>query len=228
MTPKLDTAAVFLAVGMVLWLVGRAVIAVRERRKRTSPAECEVKLQTVATVATTHPFRENGAETFELPPLREVTPVPLETVLATLRRAGLAPTTTKRGFDLAGATPEQYLRVATRDRERVLPTTLRATTNEAESAIDLAHALVPVFGPLAVDFKEAGWILVDGTRDVASLRVELSERYRQLLIQMGDTLAALHASMPELSRPSANAEETAGDDTLQAWRRRRAEARRRR
>jgi hypothetical protein len=88
------------------------------------------------------------------------------------------------------------------DGKRVIPESLRFVTNEAEMAIDVAHALVPLFGPLGANYGDAGWLVIDGTRTVAEIRTELGKRYvamaKQLLEtmnQLGDVLRPLRDAL---------------------------------
>jgi hypothetical protein len=162
---------------MAVAIITIAIVRERLARKHGDSPTRTFRLRAVAVRADADgPFRTSPRN--EPPALRPAESRPIEEVVAALRAGGLAPSVTRRGFDLPGTAPHQYLRVVALDRRRVVPDELLVVTNDGETAIDLAFTLVPLFGPIAVDFKEAAWIIVDGTRDVASLRQELTGRYK--------------------------------------------------
>lgn len=104
------------------------------------------------------------------PPSRRVEPRPLAEVAAAL--AALRPVVGRRSL-LVGR-----LWVGIRTPDAVEPSTMILEGNDFRDVVELAHALVPMFGAIAVDGKHLGWIVVDGTRSVAELCAELAQRHR--------------------------------------------------
>jgi hypothetical protein len=62
------------------------------------------------------------------------------------------------------------------DIDRILPGDLTCGSDAPELLLDLALAVVPLFGPLLADVRFAGTILVDGTRDRRALGEEAAQR----------------------------------------------------
>lgn len=138
-------------------------------------------LQAVATAAG-EPYREDP----HAPPMeRTVDPCTLPEVLAALRDAGLSFRPHRRGFELCGSMRARVMAVRVRDPRRVTPEEMSCSGDAPELLLDLALALVPLFGPMLADVRFAGTILVDGTRD----RGELGEEAAQRIQQMGRRVA---------------------------------------
>jgi hypothetical protein len=121
------------------------------------------------------PYREDPATRFGE---RTAEPVALAEILAALDGAGVPYHRRRRGFDLTGP-GHRVMPVRVRDIEQVVPTELRCGTNAPELLIDLALALVPLFGPLVADVRFAGTIFVDGRRDRALLGEEAAQRIQR-------------------------------------------------
>jgi hypothetical protein len=121
------------------------------------------------------PYREDPATRFGE---RTAEPVALAEILAALDGARVPYHPRRRGFDLIGP-GGRVMPVRVRDIEQVVPTELRCGTNAPELLIDLALALVPLFGPLVADVRFAGTIFVDGRRDRALLGEEAAQRIQR-------------------------------------------------
>lgn len=120
------------------------------------------------------PYRDHPAGA---PGERVATPQPLERVQQLLREGGLDVRARRRGFDLAAGARVMPVRV--RDPRAVTPEQLRCGTDAPELLLDLALALVPVFGPLLAEVRYAGAIVVDGQRDRAALGEDAAERVQR-------------------------------------------------
>lgn len=105
-------------------------------------------------------------------------PRSLGEVLAALHAAGLGVRPRRRGFVIAGR-GSRTLPVRVRDGSRIIPEDLACGSEAPELLLDLALALVPLFGPLLVDVRFAGAIIVDGLRDRATLGEEAAQRIQQ-------------------------------------------------
>jgi hypothetical protein len=190
------TGTWFVVLTVIVWAVLPVYLAIKLRKRGAARTRerARIGLRTVA-VPEGDPYRENA-----LAPDAERTAEPrtLAEVLEALRAAGLTPVARRNGFVLAGATGT--LRVRVRDRQRVVPQHLRIDATEAELNLDLALALLPLFGPMSAEIGIAGWILVDGKRDRAQLGAEVSERLRQVAAQLLETLRATQPIMDELAR----------------------------
>jgi hypothetical protein len=118
------------------------------------------------------PYREDPAAA---PMERTADPCTLPELLAALTHAQLAFRPRRRGFDLGGSrTRVMTVRVPSVDR--VVPDDLACGSDAPELLLDLALAVVPLFGPLLADVRFAGTILVDGTRDRRALGEEAAQR----------------------------------------------------
>ncbi len=114
-------------------------------------------------------------------------PVSLPLVLSALERAGVRYRQVRRGFDLLGPRG-RMLPVRVPDPDHVVPAELRCGSDAPELVLDLALALVSLFGPLLADVKFAGSIVVDGRRD----RRELGDQAAMEIQRVGQRLA-MHA-----------------------------------
>ncbi|MBA3397176.1 MAG: hypothetical protein H0T89_31395 [Deltaproteobacteria bacterium] len=124
-----------------------------------------------------------GGDPYRVAPEREVEdrasePRSLGEVLAALHAAGLRVRPRRRGFVITGR-GSRALPVRVRDASRIVPEELVCGSEAPELLLDLALALVPLFGPLLVDVRFAGAIIVDGLRDRASLGEEAAQRIQQ-------------------------------------------------
>lgn len=142
----------------------------------TGPRGGSRSLRTVAT-GDGEPYRSDPTAT---PTERTPEPRPLDDVYAALRAAGLGVRSLRRGFELIGPTRERVMQVRVRDPRRVTPEGLACGAEAPELLLDLALALVPVFGPVMADVRFAGPILVDGTRDRRVLGEEAARRIQQV------------------------------------------------
>lgn len=122
------------------------------------------------------PYREDlGARLME----RTAEPCALADVLAALAAAGVVFRPRRRGFDLvASRTRVMTVRVA--DAARIVPGDLACGSDAPELLLDLALAVVPLFGPLLADVRFAGTIFVDGTRDRRALGEEAAQRIQAI------------------------------------------------
>ena len=111
------------------------------------------------------------------PPSRRVEPRPLAEVAAAL--ATLRPEVGRKSL-LVGR-----LWVGVRTPHAVEPSTMILEGNDFRDVVEMAHALVPLFGAIAIDGKHLGWLVVDGTRSVAELCAELAQRHRQHEAEFG-------------------------------------------
>ncbi len=161
-----EIAAVLMLVAFAVVCVGIGLVARPPRGRKPQVVAHRIRMRTIEKLPG-DVFRDNAKHPYEEQPERVSPQVALDTVVAALRAAGLAPRPLGKGFELAGAKPEQYFRVRVKQRDRVEPKAFVIETNEGETAIDVAHALVPVFGPIAIDMGSAAWIVVDGTHAVA-------------------------------------------------------------
>jgi hypothetical protein len=66
-----------------------------------------------------------------------------------------------------------------RTPDAVEPSTMVVEANDFREVVQVTTALVPLFGPLAIDGKHLGWLVVDGTRSAADLCSELVDRHRK-------------------------------------------------
>jgi hypothetical protein len=69
--------------------------------------------------------------------------------------------------------------IGIRTPSAVEPSTMVVEANDFREVVQVANALVPLFGPLAIDGKHLGWLVVDGTRSAAELCSELADRHRR-------------------------------------------------
>jgi hypothetical protein len=116
-------------------------------------------------------YRRAEGPPFGRPPIRRVEPRPLAEVVAAL--AALTPVVRRKSLLVGG------LWVGIRTPHAVEPSTMTIEGNDFRDVVELAHALVPLFGAIAIDCLHLRWIVVDGTRSVAELCAELAERQRQ-------------------------------------------------
>lgn len=189
-----------LVVVMVVMLAVWAFQRSREDKKAAAATASKIRFKSIIG-GVEAPFRTNTHGVYEEPAARSAEPAALADVLAALRAGGLAPSPTKQpGFEIAGSKPDAYLRITVPDPVRVEPDTMAIAYTEAELAIDVAFALVPVFGAIGIDMGDAAWLVVDGSRDVASIRKELSERYRVMMQQMLEAMAPLDDMLAQLGK----------------------------
>ena len=123
------------------------------------------------------PYR---AEPPALPLERVVEPCTLGQVLTALGDAELAVHRCRRGFDVLDATGARMMPVRVPDPQRISPDRMACGTDAPELLLDLALAVVPLFGPMLAEIPFAGSLLVDGTRDRAALGEEAAQRIQQV------------------------------------------------
>lgn len=111
---------------------------------------------------------------------RTVEPRTLVQVIAAVSDAGLAFRGRRRGFDVIGSTRSRRMPVRVHDPERISPRDLGCGNEAPELLLDLALALVPLFGPVLAEVPFAGSLLVDGTRDRGSLGEDAAQRIQRV------------------------------------------------
>lgn len=142
----------------------------------TGPRGGSRSLRTVAT-ANGEPYR---SDPLAPPTERTAEPRPIDDVYGALRDAGLAVRALRRGFEVIDPAHERGMQVRVRDPRRVTPDGLGCGAEAPELLLDLALALVPLFGPVIADVRFAGPILVDGTRDRQALGEEAARRIQRV------------------------------------------------
>jgi len=122
------------------------------------------------------PYRDDPSA-----PPRERTAEPraFPDVLAALREADLGFRQRRRGFDLLGPAPRR-MRVRIAALDQIVPEEMSCSSEAPELVLDLALALVPVFGPMVAEVRFAGAIVVDGIRDRRTLGEEAAERIQRV------------------------------------------------
>ncbi len=168
---------------MFRWLRARGI---------NNPTTPDVTLDAIAIDDA--PFRAIPTPEAAEPARRTTDPRTLADVIAQLERVGSRPKPLRRGFEIPGH-KGGVLRGFVRDPDRVVPASFELITDEAEMAIDLAHALVPSFGPIGANYGQAGWLVIDGKRPVAEIRDELGKRYAAMMMQMAAALDDLLAPL---------------------------------
>jgi hypothetical protein len=127
------------------------------------------------------PYREDpSAPVME----RSAEPSSIAKVFRALDEAGLAFRPRWRGFEIVGAARSRVMRVRLRDPARIVPSNMACSGQAPELLIDLALALVPLFGPLVADIRFAGTIFVDGSRDRAVLGEEAAQRIHRVGLRL--------------------------------------------
>ena len=110
---------------------------------------------------------------------RTAEPTTLPKILAALEAARITFRRRRHGFDLV-ASRTRVMTVRLLDPERILPGDLVCGSDAPELLLDLALAVVPLFGPLLADVRFAGMIFVDGTRDRRALGEEAAQRIQAI------------------------------------------------
>ncbi|MDQ3370113.1 MAG: hypothetical protein M3680_32245, partial [Myxococcota bacterium] len=121
-------------------------------------------------------------------------------VHAALDAAGLAVRRRRRGFDLLGPTRSRILRVRVPDPARIVPAELRCSTTAPELLIDLALALVPLFGPLLAEVRFAGTLFIDGSRDRAALGDEAAAHVQRMMRRLATRAPISFPILVDLAR----------------------------
>jgi hypothetical protein len=193
-------AFVIVVVVMIAWFAFEAHRKARAEKEAAAINAGKIKLKTIVADG---PFRSNAAGVYEEPASRAAEPATLEAVQAALRTAGLTlrPIHAKKpkpGFEIEG--PKGFLRITVADPARVEPSTMMIAYTEAELVVDGAVALVPLFGPIGIDMGDAAWLVVDGSRDVAAIRKELSDRYLAMMKQMMEAMAPLQEMLDQIGK----------------------------
>lgn len=114
------------------------------------------------------------------PIAREVEPRTLGDVIAAVRAAGLGCHARRRGFDLQGAPRSRVMPVRVHEITRIAPQDLACGGGAPELLLDLALAVLPLYGPLIVELPFAGELTVDGHQDRAALGEEAAERIQRV------------------------------------------------
>lgn len=115
-------------------------------------------------------YRTAGAPLTGPPPFRRVDPRPLSEVAKAL--STLMPVVRRKSVVVGHAW------IGIRTPDQVEPSTMIVESHDVGDALRIADALVPLFGPLAVDDRHLGWIVVDGKRSVSELCSEQAARFR--------------------------------------------------
>jgi len=118
------------------------------------------------------PYREDVGAT---PMERTTEPCTLPELLAALDAAQLTVRPRRRGFDLV-ASRTRVMTVRVPDVAKIQPSDLVCGPDAPELLLDLALAVVPLYGPLLAEVRFAGTMFVDGTRDRRSLGAEAAQR----------------------------------------------------
>lgn len=148
------------------------------------------------------PYRQDAATT-ELEPERTTEPATLAQVLAALEAAGLRYHRRRAGFDILGP-GRRAMPVRVRDADRITPADMRCGTQAPELLLDLALALVPVFGPLRADVRYAGSILVDGRRDRRELGEDAARAIQQFGLRLAPHVPMVFPLLVDLARRMRN------------------------
>jgi hypothetical protein len=147
------------------------------------------------------PYREDPATR---PMERTAEPRTLDEVLAALRDADLAFRPRRRGFDLEGAARERVMPVRVREIARIVPEDMSCGTEAPELLLDLALAMVPLFGPLVADVRFAGAIIVDGKRDRVALGEDAAERIQRMGRRVATRAPIVYPILIDLARRMRN------------------------
>ena len=123
------------------------------------------------------PYREPPIEDFAE---RSAEASTLSAVLAAMRADALNVRARRRGFDVIGPSRSRILAVRVDDPARVTPGTMSCDRDAPELRIDLALALVPVFGALLVDVPLVGEMFVDGARDRRTVGEDAAQRLQEI------------------------------------------------
>jgi hypothetical protein len=92
-------------------------------------------------------------------------------VVSTLQDAGIKAIPTRKGFSIADAGGEP-VHIEFTNRHDVILESMRLRSTDVSKALDIAVALVPLFGPIKVDDT----IIVDGSVGIDELRRQLQQR----------------------------------------------------
>jgi hypothetical protein len=123
------------------------------------------------------PYRENlGAAPME----RSVEPCTLAQLYGALAGAKLTFRERWHGFDLLGRSRSRVMKVRVQDPERVIPSEMICGADAPELVLDLALAIVPLFGPVLADVRFAGTLFIDGRRDRGALGEEAAQRLQSI------------------------------------------------
>ncbi len=153
-----------------MWRWIRSLFARRRSGAREAPALRAV----VAPLG--DPYREDfSTQLLE----RTAEPCALPDLLAALEAAQIAFRPRRRGFDLV-ASRTRVMTVRVGDPARIMPSDMACGSEAPELLLDLALAVVPLFGPLLADVRFAGTIFVDGTRDRRALGEEAAQRIQAI------------------------------------------------
>ena len=94
--------------------------------------------------------------------------------------------------------------VRVRDVDQITPGEMRCGTQAPELLLDLALALVPVFGPLLADVRYAGSILVDGRRDRRELGEDAARAIHQFGLRIAPHVPLVFPLLVDLARRMRN------------------------
>jgi hypothetical protein len=156
--------------GMLAWL--------RQRQKRNRRSSM-MPWQSIAEPAS--PYR-GGIQTPR-------TPVSKADVVAALQNAGIKVVATRKGFSISDGVDEQPVHVEFANRNAVTLASMRLGSNEVARALEIALALVPLFGPIMVDDT----ISVDGTVGIDELKRQLQQKMLQGLAHLMNKLPSNEA-----------------------------------
>lgn len=123
----------------------------------------------------------------------------LAELITAARAAGLAVHEVPGGFDVRA--DDRAIRVRVRDRSRVALASIDLVDTGHETLVfQLALALVPVYGPIAVTEALFGTFIVDGRADAEALRGQRGERIKALARRIQERIAASQPDWDELAR----------------------------
>ncbi len=183
----------FTVVAVVAWIAIPLYVAVKlERRRRAYVA---YRIRAIAVSEDT-PYR--APPDSRLLPERTVEPRPLADVIAAVRAAGLAVKPRRKGFDVrqGGST----LQARVKDPARVSPAGLAVRSTDIELHLDLAFALVPLFGAVAAETGSFGELVIDGRRTREEIGAELHARVRGAAQHILDRLKATQPLLDQISK----------------------------
>ena len=189
---------VVVVIALIAWFAFDAQRKARAEKEAAAINTGKIKLEAIVADG---PFRSNAEGVYEEPASRVAEPATLEAVQAALRGLTLRPIQAKHaqpGFEIVG--PKGFLRITVADPARVEPSAMVIAYTEAELVVDAAVALVPLFGPIGIDMGDAAWLVVDGSRDVAAIRKELSDRYLAMVKQMMEALAPMQDMLDKIGK----------------------------
>lgn len=183
----------FVVLSVLLWIALPIYVAVKWAKR--ADKFTTLHLRTVA-VPDDAPYR--SAPETPIPPDRTAEPKSVDEVIAAVRAAGMTVKPRRKGFDIRKA--GHVLRVRVADLTRVDPRAMTIVTDHIDLNLDLAFALVPLFGAIAADTGSVGAVVIDGRRTRAEVDEEVGQRVRALAQRILDRLNATQPLMDALAK----------------------------